>query len=99
MPRVQNNGLVVRLDSGFADLPNGNLFLASYRPTLTIEYTPTIASTKADQIVAAGRSALGEQWSFNDVAALHALYLAGGGTQVVDGETWYYTATEYSTSG
>jgi hypothetical protein len=96
--RVQNQGLLVRLDSGFADLPNGSFWLDSYRPKLSIDYTATVASTKAGQIVA-GSGALGQNWSFEDVATLQNLYLAGGGQASVDGETWYYTATEYSTSG
>ncbi len=96
--RVRNQGLLMRLDSGFADLPNGTSSTESYRPKLTIDYTATIASTKAGQILA-GSSALGQNWSFEDVATLQNLYLAGGGQASVDGETWYYTATEYSTSG
>lgn len=96
--RVQNLGLLMRLDSGFADLPNGSYYGDDYRPKLSIDYTATVASTKAGQIVA-GSSVLGQNWSFEDVAALQNLYLAGGGQAVVDGETWYYTATEYSTSG
>lgn len=96
--RVQNQGLLMRLDSGFADLPNGSFWLDDYRPKLAINYTATVASTKAGQILA-GSSVLGQNWSFEDVATLQNLYLAGGGQASVDGETWYYTATEYSTAG
>ena len=96
--RAPNLGLLMRLDSGFADLPNGTSSTIGYRPTLAIDYTATVASTKAAQILA-GSGVLGQNWSFEDVATLQNLYLAGGGQASVDGETWYYTATEYSTSG
>lgn len=99
VPRLPNLGLLIRLDSGFADLPTGAFYFESYRPKITIDYTPTSESTRADTIATAGQTALGQSWSFEDIALLHSLYLAGGGQVVVDGETWYYTGSEYSTGG
>ncbi|MBL8384031.1 MAG: hypothetical protein JNM90_13185 [Burkholderiales bacterium] len=99
VPRLANLGLLIRLDSGFADLPTGAFYLESYRPTLTVTYTATAASARAGMIATAGQSVLGQSWSFDDIAVLQSLYLAGGGTAVVDGETWSYTAAEYSTAG
>jgi hypothetical protein len=97
--RRPNEGLqLVGTNSVYSEMVTELHPFEPYWPTLTIDYVDTTESIAAGRIADAG-SIFELDWSVDDVASLLALYAAKGGSAVIDDETWYYTAAEFSNGG